>query len=438
MLDKTNGTPSHPAFESAIRTIEKAAPGKEALVFQNMAREVFSAARVEGISDDEAVTRLFLAAIPLHLVSIHGEDTVSRWIADGQQPTEIPTKPEAGLEVVCMADVKAKPIEWLWPDWVAIGKVSTLAGEGGIGKSTILCDIAARTTRGQQWPDGALAGNSGSVIILSAEDDVEDTLAPRLLAAGADMNRVFNIRSVRGENLQRRSFSLQADLERLEHEIEKRANVRLVIIDPVSSYLGRVDSHKNAEVRSVLEPLGEMASRMRVAVICNNHFSKGGGTANSRIIGSVAFVALARSAFIVTKDKENDGRLLLIPSKTNIGPLQFGLAYRIEGLTVTGGSAHIETSRINWEDSRVTISADEATAPRENGYESKTGKAKAMGLLKELLASGSRPAIEIKAHAEEAGITEKALRTARDAVGIKPTKGGMSGGWIWALPKVPD
>jgi site-specific DNA-cytosine methylase len=220
--------------------------------------------------------------------------------------------------------------------------------------------------------------------------------------------------------------------------IEKRGNMRLVIIDPVSSYLGRgIDSHKNSEVRSVLEPLGEMASRKGVAVICNNHFSKGGGTANSRIIGSVAFVNQARSAFIVTKDKENEGRLLLIPSKTNIAPLKFGLAYRIEGLTVTEGSTDIETSRINWEDSPVTITADEATAPRGIGYESKSGKAEAMEFLKEILAGGSRPASEVKAHAHEAGITDKMLRTAREALGLDVTKGGMSEGWIWALPKVP-
>ena len=96
---------------------------------------------------------------------------------------------------------------------------------------------------------------------MAAEDAVEDTVAPRLMAARADLSRVFVVRSVLDES-RRRSFNLQADLERLEAEIKKRDNVRLVIIDPVSSYLGKVDSHKNADVRSVLEPLGEMASRL--------------------------------------------------------------------------------------------------------------------------------------------------------------------------------
>lgn len=130
--------------------------------------------------------------------------------------------------------------------------------------------------------------------------------------------------------------------------------------------------------------------------------------------------------------------LLLIPSKTNIAPLKFGLAYRIEGLTVTEGSTDIETSRINWDDSPVTITADEATAPRGSVYESKTGKAEAMEFLKEILAGDARPANEVTPHAKEAGITDKMLRSARQALGVKATKDGMSGGWIWALPKAPD
>jgi putative DNA primase/helicase len=112
------------------------------------------------------------------------------------------------LEMTCLADVRIKPVEWLWPNWIAIGKVSVLAGDGGKGKSTILCDLAGRTTTGDRWPDGADARSSGTVLILAAEDDVEDTLAPRLAAVGADMKRVYTIRSVRSAN-GRRTFNLQ-------------------------------------------------------------------------------------------------------------------------------------------------------------------------------------------------------------------------------------
>src|SRR3954451_10357322 len=133
------------------------------------------------------------------------------------------------LDVVCMSDIKPQAINWLWKNWIAFGKVSVLAEEGGRGKSTILCDIAARTTRSDFWPDGALGSGVGSVIVLAAEDDLEDTLAPRLIAAGGDLSRIFVIRSVTDEK-RKRGFNLQADLDRLETEVLKRDNVRLVII----------------------------------------------------------------------------------------------------------------------------------------------------------------------------------------------------------------
>jgi putative DNA primase/helicase len=347
---------------------------------------------------------------------------------------------ETRLDVVCMASVKALSIRWLWQDWIALGKVHVLAGEGGKGKSTILCDLTARTTMGERWPDGASPyctdgeASPAGVIILASEDGVEDTLAPRLMAAGADLSRVFVIRSVR-EAGRRRGFNLQADLARLEAEIKKHDNIRLVIIDPVSSYLGKVDSHKNADVRSVLEPLGEMADRLQVAVVCNNHFSKGGGGANSRIIGSVAFVNQARAAFIVTPDEQDETRMLLLPSKTNIGPLKTGLAYRIEGCLIDSDGEEIATSRIMYESTPVTKTADQALAAFENKSAGGSAKEEAVEFLLDLLAAGPVAADEAKRKASQAGITAKPLRSAREALGVKPEKTGFgdAGEWVWAL-----
>lgn len=362
--------------------------------------------------------------------------TVLRDILDVAAAKPAPSL-RSGLEVVCMADVKPSAIDWLWQNWIALGKVHVLAGEGGRGKSTILCNTTAITTTGASWPDGAKASQVGSVIILAAEDDVEDTLTPRLMAAGADLSRVFVIRSVFDEN-RRRGFSLQADLERLEAEIRKRDNVKLVIIDPISGYLGKVDSHKNADVRSVLEPLGEMAARLRVAIICNNHFSKGGGSANSRVIGSVAFVNQARAAFIVTPDEDDETRMLLIPSKMNIAPIRHGLAYRIEGCLIEFEGKEIATSRIMYESAPITITADQALAAMEGNGQARTDKAEASDFLQDILANGPLPARQVKADAIEAGISAKSLRSAREALGIKPEKSGFEGGWVWALPRCPQ
>ena len=231
---------------------------------------------------------------------------------------------------------------------------------------------------------------------------------------------------------------LQADLERLEDEIKKRVNIRLVIIDPVSSYLGHVNSHKNADVRAVLEPLGEMAARLRVAIICNNHFSKGGGSANSRVIGSVAFVNQARATFIVTPDDEDETRMLLIPSKMNIAPIRHGLAYRIEGCLINFEDVEIATSRIMYESTPITISADQALAALDGTSENRSEKSEAIEFLEDALRAGPVSAKDMKREATDAGISSKSLRSAREALGIKPEKSGFEGGWVWKLPKVPS
>jgi RecA-family ATPase len=352
-------------------------------------------------------------------------------LSESSAPVGKETEPT--LEVLSLKDIRMKPIAWLWKFWIALGKTTVLAGNGGEGKSTILCDWIARATNGDVWPDGAERSAPCSVLVLAAEDDVEDTLKPRLAGVGADMDRIFIIRAVRvGDD--RRSFNLQTDLARLEEEITRR-KVRLVIIDPISSYLGKVDSHKNAEVRSVLEPLGEMAARLGVAIVCNNHFSKGGGNANSRIIGSVAFVNQARAAFIVTPDAENEGRRLLMPSKMNIAPIKHGLAYRIEGCLVKDEDGQeILTSRVAWEMEPVTITADQALAAHEEDGGDRSAAAEAEEFLRDRLSAGPVAAREGEEHARALGIATKTLKRARKRLGVIAEKDGLKGGWTWRLP----
>lgn len=320
-----------------------------------------------------------------------------------------------------------------------LGKCVLVAGEGGLGKSMVLAWVAATISRGKEWPCGEGHARPGSVIILSAEDDAADTIVPRLIAADADCSKVHILEAVRSEDEHaHRSFNLQLDLPELEKKIEEFGDVLLVIIDPITSYLGRVDSHKNAELRSVLEPLGKMAARRHVTVIANTHLSKAtGGNANSRVIGSVAFVNHARAAFIVTADPEDSGRRLFLPSKTNLGKPRHGLAYRIADAALPGpeGSV-IWAPYVKWEDVPVTISADQAMAANAGGVESKSALEEAKQYLIEVLADGAVAQKEIKEGAEGAGLTWATVRRAKGLLGIKPHKAGMDGGWMWELPKV--
>jgi hypothetical protein len=185
-----------------------------------------------------------------------------------------------------------------------------IVGEPGLGKSQLTAFMAAVITTGGQWPCEEGQAPLGSVIILSAEDDAADTIRPRLDAAEADAKRVLIVSAVRSDDGRgRRTFNLQADLDLLEQEITKARDVRLVIIDPISSYLGKTDSHKNSDVRGVLEPVGEMAARLRVAVVSVTHKSKGkGNSAINSAIGSIGFTGVARSAFLVDKDPDVNAR----------------------------------------------------------------------------------------------------------------------------------
>jgi putative DNA primase/helicase len=166
--------------------------------------------------------------------------------------------------------------------------------------------IVAAVTTGGEWPCGEGRAPIGNAVILSAEDGAADTIRPRLTAAGADLSRVILVSAVyRNADGTRRAFNLQTDLTLLEREIARIGNVVLVIVDPVSSYLGKTDSHKNSEVRSVLEPLGKMAERTRVAILSVTHFSKGGNhntnKALHRFIGSIS--VHRRSARCVCSDR---------------------------------------------------------------------------------------------------------------------------------------
>ena len=368
--------------------------------------------------------------------------------APGWKPPPNSDQTAAGPALVMQraCDVEARPIEWLWPGRIAIGKQTMLAGEPGLGKSQLSAFLAAAVTTSGHWPNGEGRAELGSVIVLSAEDDAADTIIPRLTAAGAELARVHIVSAVTTDDQKsRRLFNLQSDLLTLAEAIGRVGDVRLVIIDPVSSYLGKVDSHKNAEVRTVLEPIGEMASRLRVAVVAVTHFSKGSGTsANHRIIGSIAFVAAARAAFIVSRDPDDQNRRLFVPSKNNLGPDREGLAFRIETRDVGQG---IIAPAVSWDSEPVTRTADEILSAISGGGDRHTAKDDAINFLQETLAGGPMSVADLEAEARAAGLLgerqrlsyNKAIRAAADSLGVVRKREGFGRGaaYHWSLSDAP-
>ena len=330
-----------------------------------------------------------------------------------------------------LSTIEAEPILWHWPGVIARGKVTLLAGDPGLGKSLITADITARTTRALPWPDGSGKPEAGSVIFASAEDDPADTIRPRLEVAGADVSKVHILATVpevdeEGDIIERQ-FSLKRDIGLLADEVERLNDCRLLIIDPVTAYLGGTDSHKNAEVRELLAPLSDLASRTRVAVLAVSHLNKGqGGNALYRVSGSLAFVAAARASWIVCKDQDDEARRLVLPAKNNLAPDDSGgFAYRVAAIQTELG----EVPRIEWERDRVDVTAFEAMQSDED----RTAKEEAEDFLITCLNDGQTEAAQILKQARANGISERTLKRAKAALGIRSTKDGFSGKWRWQL-----
>jgi hypothetical protein len=342
-----------------------------------------------------------------------------------------------GLICHCASEIAIEPVNWIWPGRLAIGKHTCIAGEPGASKSQLTMYIAATISMAGGWPCGEGHAPHGSVVILSAEDGAADTIVPRLHAAGADLGRVHIVSAVR-EDDGRRGFNLQSDLALLEQEVRRIGDVALIIIDPVSSYMGRTDSHKNAEVRGVLEPIGEFADRVQVAVLSVTHFSKGGANSTTkalhRFIGSIAFVGAPRVALVVIEDAQNDRRLLL-HAKNNLAPPPLGLAYRIKEKIVGQPGRSVTAPYVVWDGEHVTVTANEALAADATTGGNNTASSEAEDFLRELLANGPVAAKQIRANAEAAGLSWSTIKRAKSRLGIKAEKAGMDGAWSWAMPR---
>jgi putative DNA primase/helicase len=366
----------------------------------------------------------------------------ARWGLTNEEPTRATARAAAGSIVTRrLSDIDARPVSWLWPGRIARGKVSIIAGNPGLGKSQVTASIAAIITAGGRWPVDRSQCAPGDVVFLSAEDDPADTLRPRLEAAGAALHRVHSLDAVilgfTGEGQQQnRAFSLQRDIEALSSKLAELGNVAAVVIDPITAYLGDVDSHRNAEVRALLAPLSELAAQHGTAIIGVSHLNKSAGTeALMRVTGSLAFVAAARAAYLVAQDPENPARRLFLPMKNNIGPDSSGLAFRIEAATVQSAAGPLDTSLVVWDSEPVTATADEImrTQVQEHGSALREAEEWLRGALSE-----PTPAAEISRMAEDSGISRKTLRRASDSLGIVKEKTGMKAGWMWSLtPKMP-
>jgi hypothetical protein len=342
------------------------------------------------------------------------------------------------LVIHTVASVAAVPLRWLWPNRFALGKVSIIAGDPGLGKSQLTAFLASVVTNGSYWPNGEGGAEQGDVVMLSCEDDLADTIRPRLEAAGADLNRVHTISAVTDTRGKRRSFNLSDDIAKLEYDVLAKLDgrARLVIIDPITAYMGRkVDNNGATEVRDALNPVQDLAARYGVAVVCVSHPPKnaGHGKAVNAVIGSQAYVAATRAAWMVTRDPENDERRLLLQVKNNLGNAK-GLAFSVQTRPVSSGYAPY----IAFEQGYVNTTADDALRPQAEPTLGLSKMDKAKALLHRELTNGPADVSMLAQHAADLGISYRTLKNAADAMKLVASKNGMYGGWTWGFPISQD
>lgn len=338
-------------------------------------------------------------------------------------------RPIGSPRLVDLATVTPKQIEWLWPNRIPLGKLTLFAGNPGLGKSLLTLDLASRVSRGFSWPDGAEPFPPSDVVLISAEDSVDDTIVPRLIATGADRSRVKALQGVEWYDAESQksttsTFSLERDIPALETAIGEVRDVRLVVVDPISAYLGRTDSHKNSEIRGLLAPLAELAEKAEVAIVAVTHLNKGTGPAIYRATGSLAFVAAARAVWGVIKDKQNPAVRLMLPIKCNLAADTSGLSY-----TVMASDTMPDTPVLAWSREPVSIDADDALDQDDTTRE-------VQDWLRIVLQDGPANTNDIQREARECGHAWRTVQRAKDKLGIiAERKGfGRGGRWIWRLP----
>ena len=306
-----------------------------------------------------------------------------------------PSKPET-VKIIRMSDVELTPVEWLWKPYLPFGKLSVLQGNPGEGKTYFAMHLAAACTNGKLLPNMERM-EPFNVIYQTAEDGLGDTVKPRLIEAGADLDRVLVIDDS--------DVQLTLSDERIEKAIIEN-NARLVIIDPIQAYLGAdVDMNRANEVRPIFMRLGQVAQRTGCAILLIGHLNKAAGMQSlQRGLGSIDIAAAVRSVMFIGKLKHDPTMRILTHEKSSLAPPGASLAF---SLGDEGGFRWV---------GEYDITADEMLSGIEPQRETKTQQAK--DLICTLLAGGKQVLSEdIDKAALERGIPGRTVRDAKRELG---------------------
>ncbi len=322
-------------------------------------------------------------------------------------------------------------VQWAAEARIPLGMVTLVVGQAGTGKSTNTARYLAGWTVGTV--PGDLYGEPVNVAVASAEDHRSAVVIPRLLAAGADLERVRFVEEIRGGAPG--DLQLNGQVADLERALEAGA-CRVLVIDTVIAHVpGRWDTYKEQDVRAILKPLAHMAEKLNLAVVGVMHLNRRESTdVLSRIAGSGGFGQLARSILLVAADPDDPDCRVEIVAKSNLAAKPSPIRLKVESASVRNEVTDeaIATSRM------VEVGPSKVTAEQilaSTRVHDDGALADAKEVLLQILADGPIPADLALSEAAKAGVSEATIRRARRSLGVETRKGSFDGGWMWFPPQ---
>ena len=332
------------------------------------------------------------------------------------------------MQLSAVGDLESRPVSWLWPGRLALGKLAMLDGDPGLGKSLVTLDLCARLSKGRPFPDGATGPGRAAALVLNGEDSAEDTIRPRLQALDADLKYVFVLRmedAAGGEPLRLPDHTAVLD------DALNQTSARLLVIDPIVAFLNpRIQSGNDASVRRALAPLAHLAERHGAAVLLVRHLNKSPGRSPIyRGGGSIGFLAACRSGWLIARDPEQSAHCVLTQVKNNLAPPQPSLAYQVE-------SGESEALSLSWLGPTDWTAAQLLAGTPRNPPQHLSPRECAREFLEGFLRDGPRTSRDIWNAALPLGLTERTLERVKQELAIRSVRVCPPGQRLsyWLLP----